>query len=209
MIMATDRCLKRDPDLGKKIDSAIIPGLQGGPHNATTAAIAIAAQEAATESFKKYGEQIRKNADVLAARLQENGIKLVGDGTESHLMIMDLTPISDGLGTQVAYAMDVAGIYANRNTVPHEPCSPFYPSGVRLGTPLVTTRGMKEAEMKMIADWIARVVERVKDHTMPQERSGRARFVKEFRDLADADEELLKIAAEVKVMTSKFPMFQS
>ncbi|MBP7876235.1 serine hydroxymethyltransferase, partial [Candidatus Woesebacteria bacterium] len=151
MILVTDRGLARDPELGKKIDSAIIPGLQGGPHNATTAAIAIAAQEAMKPKFKTYAKQIRKNADALATRLMKQGLELVGGGTETHLMVMDLTKIGIGLGVQVAFAMDVAGIYANRNTVPTEQGSPFYPSGVRLGTPLVTTRGMKEKEMVMIA----------------------------------------------------------
>jgi len=132
MILVTDRGLKRDSELGKKIDSAIVPGLQGGPHNATTAAIAIAAGEAARPEFTTYAKQIRKNAQALAQTLLAEGIFLVGGGTENHLMIMDLSPLGYGLGSQVAYAMDVAGMYANRNTVPTEPCSPFYPSGVRL-----------------------------------------------------------------------------
>lgn len=208
MILVTDRGLKRDPDLGSKIDSAIIPGLQGGPHNATTAAIAIAAEQASTDEFKRYAKQIRKNADALAATLMNKGLKLVGDGTQTHLMVIDLTPYSDGLGTQVAYAMDVAGIYANRNTVPHEPCSPFYPSGVRIGTPLVTTRGMKEPEMKLIGEWIARVVECVKDSVLPADKAARARFVADFRKQADEDERLLAIRAEVKELASSFPLFQ-
>jgi len=208
MILVTERGMKRDPELGSKIDSAIIPGLQGGPHNATTAAIAIAADEAAQPEFKRYAQQIRKNADVLAETLMARGLKLVGDGTENHLMVIDLTNLSDGLGTQVAYAMDVAGIYANRNTVPNEPCSPFYPSGVRIGTPLVTTRGMKEAEMKQIGNWIAEVVERVKDHELPKDKKERTKFVQEFREMADKDEELLNIRKDVSALAQQFPLFQ-
>ncbi len=208
MIMVTERGMERDPSLGKKIDSAIIPGLQGGPHNATTAAIAIAAEQAARPEFTEYAKQIRRNADALAASLKDRGVKLVGDGTETHLMVVDLTSYSDGLGTQVAYAMDVAGMYANRNTVPHEPCSPFYPSGIRLGTPLVTTRGMKEPEMEQIGEWIARVIDRVKDHTMPEDKTKRSAFVKEFRATADADSVLLGIEKEVAELTAKFPLFQ-
>lgn len=208
MILVTEHGLARDPDLGTKIDAAIIPGLQGGPHNATTAAIAIAAAEAAKPEFIAYAQQIRKNADMLAKTLVNNGLNLVGNGTQTHLMVIDLTSLSDGLGTQVAYAMDVAGMYANRNTVPHEPCSPFYPSGVRIGTPLVTTRGMKEAEMEKIGNWIARVVTCVQDSKLPAEKSKRAAFVSEFRKSADSDERLLAIRAEVTELARQFPLFQ-
>ena len=207
MILVTDRGLARDPELGKKIDAAIIPGLQGGPHNATTAGIAIAALEATRPEFKKYAQQIRKNADALAKALMDEGLTLVGGGTENHLMLIDLSAISPGLGTQVAYAMDVAGMYANRNTIPNEPVSPFYPSGIRLGTPLVTTRGMKEKEMKQIATWIAQVVEIVKDHTLPTEKTERSAFIKEFRQKAQFMTELLSIREEVTAMTKKFPLF--
>ncbi len=207
MIMVTERGLERDPKLGQKIDAAIIPGLQGGPHNATTAGIAIAAAEAMRPEFKAYGQQVRKNAQVLAKALQSEGLKLVGDGTENHLMLIDLTPQGFGLGTQVAFAMDVAGMYANRNSIPHEPCSPFYPSGVRLGTPLVTTRGMKETEMKQIAIWIAQVVELVKEYELPEERKNRSSFVKEFRQKVIKNEKLLAIRQEVISMAKKFPLF--
>ena len=207
MIMVTERGLQKDSELGKKIDSAIIPGLQGGPHNATTAAIAIAAQEASLPEFKAYGKQIRKNADALAKQLLANGLKLVGGGTETHLMVIDLTNISPGLGTQVAYAMDVSGLVANRNTVPNEPVGPFYPSGIRLGTPLVTTRGMKEPEMIKIADWIARVVEIVKDQTLPKEKTQRAQFIKQFKLWADQNQDLQKINQEVLALANKFELF--
>lgn len=206
-ILVTEKGLKKDPELGNKIDMAIIPGLQGGPHNATTAGIAIAAQEAMRPEFQAYSHQVVKNAQALASALQEEGLTLVGDGTENHLMLIDLTPQGFGLGTQVAYAMDLAGIYANRNSIPHEPCSPFYPSGVRLGTPLVTTRGMKEAEMKQIAKWIAQVVELVKDYELPQERKERSSFIKKFRQEIKDNAELKKIRVEVKELATKFPLF--
>ena len=208
MILVTHRGVARDPKLARKIDSAIIPGLQGGPHNATTAAIAIAAAEAATPKYKKYILQIRKNADALATALQSEGFKLVGDGTETHLMLVDLSPIGYGLGTQVAFALDVAGIYANRNTVPHEPCSPFHPSGLRLGTPLVTTRGMKEPQMKQIAQWIWQVTQLVKQYELPEDKKQRAAFVKEFQQTALALPELQKIRQEVVAFASKYPLFQ-
>ena len=207
MIMVTDRGLERDSTLGGKIDMAIIPGLQGGPHNATTAGIAIAAAEAMKPEFKAYGQQVMTNAQALAKSLQDEGLKLVGDGTENHLMLIDLTPQGFGLGTQVAFAMDVAGMYANRNSIPHEPCSPFYPSGIRLGTPLVTTRGMKEAEMNQIAGWIAQVVEIVKDYELPQDRKDRSKFIKEFRENVRNDQRLLEIREEVIKLAKKFPLF--
>jgi glycine hydroxymethyltransferase len=206
MIMVTERGLKRDPELGKKIDAAIIPGLQGGPHNATTAGIAIAAGEAAKPAFKKYAQQIIKNAQALAEELKKQGVKLVGDGTENHLMVIDLTNYGPGLGTQVAFAMDVAGIYANKNTIPDEPVSPFYPSGVRIGTPLVTSRGMKEAQMRQVARWIAQVIQVVKDEQLPAERTERAAFLKAFRARALKNKELLIIRKEVKALCKKFPL---
>jgi glycine hydroxymethyltransferase len=208
MILVTEQGLKREPKLGERIDSAIIPGLQGGPHNATTAGIAIAAAEATRPDFKKYAQQIKKNAQVLATALKAEGLTLVGGGTENHLLLVDLTPFGEGMGTQVAYAMDVAGMYSNRNTIPNEPCSPFYPSGLRLGTPMVTSRGMKAKEMKQIAGWIARVIERVKNNQLPSVVKERSKFVREFRLLADKDSELKKIRSEVKTLAMQFPLFK-
>jgi len=209
MIMVTDLGMKKDPKLGQKIDSAIIPGLQGGPHNATTAAIAIAAAQASTPEFKKYAKQIKLNATALANALKKKGMKLVGDGTETHLMLIDLTPYGIGFGTQAAFAMDVAGMYANRNTIPDEKGSPFTPSGLRIGTPLVTTRGMKEKEMEMIANWIYRAVEAVKEYQLPEDRKQRKAFLSNFRGEALENKELLKIREEVKALTKKFEMFSS
>jgi glycine hydroxymethyltransferase len=123
-------------------------------------------------------------------------------------MVLDLTAFGYGLGTQVAYALDVAGIYANRNVIPNEPCSPFYPSGLRIGTPLVTTRGMQEAEMEKIGQWIARVIDHVKDDTLPEDRPQRAPFIRAFKEKALADPYLLEIRQEVKEMAHQFPLFQ-
>jgi glycine hydroxymethyltransferase len=207
MILVTDRGLKKDPKLGMKIDSAIIPGLQGGPHNATTAAIAIAAKEASTPKFKQYARQIKKNAQALSEALKEQGLVLVGGGTENHLILIDLTPYGIGFGTQAAFAMDVAGIYANRNTIPSEQGSPFYPSGLRVGTPLVTTRGMKEPEMKKIADWIYRSIEIVKDQQLPEDKKQVQSFLTEFRKEASQNKKLLQIRKEVMELTKNFEMF--
>lgn len=207
MILVTDRGMKKEAKLGRMIDSAIIPGTQGGPHNATTAAIAIAAQEAQKPEFTKYIKQIRKNADALAKALLKEGLDLVGGGTETHLMLIDLSKVGYGLGKQVAFAMDVAGIYANANTVPSEVVSPFYPSGVRIGTPLVTSRGMKEKEMEMIASWIARVVDIVRAEELPRDKAERATFITKFQKKALKNKELKEIRKEVKALTKQFPLF--
>lgn len=208
MILVTKRGLKRDPKIGDRIDSAIIPGLQGGPHNATTAGIAIAAAEAATPKFKKYARQIRANATALADGLKSAGLDLVGNGTETHLLLVDLTKFGEGFGSQVAFAMDVAGMYGNRNTIPNEPCSPFYPSGIRLGTPLITTRGMKEPEMRKIAAWIAAVIEIVKGEQLPKDKKEWGRFLADFKKRAVKNPKLLKIRGEVTKLARKYPLFQ-
>lgn len=135
------------------IDRAIIPGLQGGPHNHQTAAIAVALYEAAQPSFKEYGHQIVKNAKTLADNLMSKGYQLVTGGTDNHLLLIDLTN-KGVIGAEAENALGRAGITVNKNTVPFDPRPPFSPSGIRLGTPALTTRGMKEPEMEHVANWI-------------------------------------------------------
>ena len=143
------------------IDKAVFPGLQGGPHNAATAGIAVAAKEALTPEFKTYAKNVVANAKALAAALMKRGFAVTTGGTDNHLMLIDLT--SKGVaGKPAAQALDKAGIVANYNAVPFDPRKPFDPSGLRIGTPAVTSRGMGEGEMEKLADWIDRVV---KDHT--------------------------------------------
>ena len=144
-------------ELAEKIDKAVFPGLQGGPHNHTTAAIAVALKEAATPEFKEYGHQIVRNAKALAAELTERGFNLVSGGTDNLLVLIDLTN-KKIIGNKAARALDRAGIICNSNTVPFDPRKPFSPSGVRIGTPAVTSRGMGEAEMKQIGAWIDQVI---------------------------------------------------
>lgn len=139
------------------IDRAIIPGLQGGPHNHQTAAIAVALKQALHPDFKKYGQQVAKNAKFLAEELSSRGFELVTGGTDTHLMVVDMTNKKIS-GKQAEKALGIAGITVNKNTVPFDPRSPFDPSGIRLGTPALTTRGMKEKEMKKVAAWIDEAV---------------------------------------------------
>lgn len=153
-LKSTERSRENLPTL---IDRAIIPGLQGGPHNHQTAAIAVALHEAAQPEFKEYGHQIVKNAKRLAKNLMDKGYELVTGGTDNHLLLVDLT--NKGItGADAEIALGAAGITVNKNTVPFDPRPPFSPSGIRLGTPALTTRGMKEAEMDQVAEWIDRAI---------------------------------------------------
>ncbi len=163
------------------IDRAVFPGLQGGPHNHTTAAIAVAAHEAMQPGFKDYARAIVANAKVLAADLAKRGFGVVTGGTDNHLLLIDVTN-KNVTGKVAAQALDKAGIVLNYNAVPFDPRKPFDPSGLRIGTPAVTSRGMGEAEMLRIGEWIDRVV------------------------AAPSDEALLaKIAGEVRDACAKFP----
>ncbi|MSQ24641.1 MAG: serine hydroxymethyltransferase [Chloroflexi bacterium] len=145
----------------RKIDSAVFPGLQGGPHNHTTAAIAVALHEALQPSFKDYAHQIVANAKALADTLLAEGFDLVTGGTDNHLILIDLTN-KEIPGKAAAKALDKAGLVANYNTVPYDPRRPFDPSGLRIGTPAVTTRGLREPEMRMIGRWMSQGVEAAK-----------------------------------------------
>jgi len=138
------------------LDKAVFPGLQGGPHNHTTAAIAVALHEAAQPAFRDYAAQIVANAAAFAAALSERGFNLVSGGTDNHLILVDLTPKGIG-GKPFAQALDRAGIVTNYNAIPDDPRPPFDPSGLRIGTAAVTSRGMGPGEMTAIAGWMDRV----------------------------------------------------
>jgi glycine hydroxymethyltransferase len=166
----------------KPVNSKLFPGLQGGPMMHTIAAKAICFKEAMTDEFKTYQKQTKANAAKLAEALASHGLRIVSGGTDNHLMLVDLRPKSV-TGKIVAAVLDKAAITVNKNMIPFDPEKPFVTSGIRIGTPAVTTRGMKEAEMVKIAEFINRAIE-----------------VRE-------DEEGLKgIAAEVKAFTRDFPM---
>jgi len=179
MIMVTEKGLKKDLELPQKIDKAVFPGLQGGPHENNIAAIAVCLKEASTPAFKKYGRQIVKNAKTLAQELLKYKFNLITGGTDNHLILIDLR--NKGIsGKETQIRLEKAGITINKNTIPFDPNPPFNPSGIRLGTPAITTRGMKEKEMKKIAAWINKVILNPKS--------------------------CLKIRKEVKNLCEKFPL---
>lgn len=165
----------------KAIDRAVFPGLQGGPHNHTTAAIAVALKEAASDDFKRYAQQVVANAKVLAESLAEHGFRLISGGTDNHLILIDVTPRGIN-GKPAAQALHKAGIECNYNSIPFDTRKPFDPSGIRIGTPSITSRGMTEQEMPQIATWIDRAVQ-----------------------CADDDAALDRIRAEVAEFCTAFP----
>ena len=167
--------------LAKQIDKAVFPGTQGGPLMHIIAAKAVALGEALTDEFKAYQTQIVKNAAVLADALRKNGIELVSDGTDNHLMLLKLTNFGI-TGKELEHRLDEVHITANKNTIPNDPNSPFVTSGLRIGTPAVTARGFKEKEMLLIADWIRDII-------------------------TDFDANKDRITAEVQALCAQFPIY--
>jgi glycine hydroxymethyltransferase len=158
-ILCKDRPMKDNPEerLPDRIDKAVFPALQGGPHNNTIAALAVCFHEAAQAEFKTYARQIVANAKALAKALADRGFHLVTGGTDNHLILVDVMKSRKIPGKPYAKALYEAGLETNFNSVPNDPRKPFSPSGLRIGTPAVTSRGMKETEMEQIADWMDRV----------------------------------------------------
>ncbi|WP_328902401.1 serine hydroxymethyltransferase [Streptomyces sp. NBC_00441] len=161
----------------RALDRAVFPGLQGGPHNQTTAAIGVALKEAATPEFRTYAHAVVANARALGEELAARGFDLVSGGTDNHLLLVDLTG-KNIPGKPAAKALDRAGIVANYNAVPYDPRKPFDPSGIRLGTPALTSRGVPVSEMARIAEWIDRVI------TGDEDTIGKVRA--EVKELMDA-----------------------
>lgn len=205
LVLVTEKGLEKDPETADKIDKAVFPGLQGGPHDNVTAAIAVCLHEANQPAFKRYARAIVANAKALADALVKQGCTLTTGGTDTHLMVVDLRP-QGVIGNIVAEALEVANIVVNKNSVPHDPNPPFYPSGIRLGTPAITTRGMKEREMKQIGEWIVSVIREVSHYRLPAEKEERGAFLKTVRAQLQKNRQLLSIATSVKLLTEKFPV---
>lgn len=161
-IAVTQKGRDKDLELAKKIDRAVFPGMQGGPHMNSIAGMAVAFEEASKPEFKQYAKQIVLNSKALADGLRQKGFKVFG--TDNHLMVVEI-----GDGKAMAVALEKAGIIVNANTIPHDPAGPFRPSGIRIGTPAETTRGMKEEDMVKIANWIAQVRDNMENEDMLKE----------------------------------------
>ncbi len=172
-------------EFAEKIDKAVFPGLQGGPHEHTIAAKAVAFKEAQTPEFRDYSAQIVKNAKAMAEELMALGLRLVSNGTDNHLMLVDVFKSKNLTGKEAEHALEVAGIYCNKNTIPFDERTPWDPSGIRIGTPVLTTRGMKESEMKEVARFIAKALDNAKDEA-----------------------KLRQIKADIKEFCSGFPFYK-
>jgi glycine hydroxymethyltransferase len=172
-------------EYAQAIDKAVFPGMQGGPLMHTITAKAVCFEEALKPSFKDYNQQIVKNAKVLAETLMKNGLRLVSGGTDNHLMLVDLTD-QHLTGLEAEVALGRAGITVNKNTIPNETKSPFVTSGLRVGTPAVTSRGMKEAEMRLVGNWIATVIKDI-----------------------HSDATIARVKKEVTEMSGKYPIYPS
>ena len=179
--------LTNNPDIAKKINSSIFPGMQGGPLEHVIAAKAVCFKEAMSDEFKKYSTQVIKNAKALGETLKKRGLKLISDGTDTHLILVDLT-LKNINGKELTEALDSVNITVNKNSIPFDPLSPSKTSGVRLGSPAGTTRGFKEAEFEIIGNIIADVIDAL--HT------------------DDKDKVLEKSKKAVLELTSKFPIYK-
>ena len=172
-------------NLAQRIDRAVFPGLQGGPHNHQTAAIAVALEEASKPKFKQYGRQVVKNARALAEKLLEHNFKLIAGGTDTHLVLIDLTNKNIS-GQEAETALDEVGITVNKNTIPFDERKPLDPSGIRLGTPALTTRGFNEEDMKVVADLIADIIHNPKKEMIKED-----------------------VKKKVKEITEKYPIYEN
>ena len=177
--------LCRDAEFGKQFNKAIFPGIQGGPLMHVIAAKAVAFKEALSDEFKVYQQQVLDNAKALADELVKKGFRIVSSGTDNHLMLVDLRS-KNITGKEAQFLLDEIGITANRNTIPFEPLSPFVTSGIRLGTPALTTRGLKEEDIREVADIIADVIENREDSAVIE-----------------------AVKAKVQAICKKFPLYEA
>jgi glycine hydroxymethyltransferase len=186
--------LTNDEELAKKINSAVFPGLQGGPLMHVIASKAVAFGEALKPEFKTYSKQVITNAQILAKTLMNRGLKITTNGTDCHLMVADLTPLKTVTGKEAEHALERAGLTCNKNAIPNDPRSPFVTSGLRFGTPASTSRGFKENEFEKIGNMIADVL-----HSYVETNSS-----SEINNNQNIE---LKIKNEVKSLCQKFPIY--
>ncbi|MBI4127584.1 MAG: serine hydroxymethyltransferase [Parcubacteria group bacterium] len=190
----------------EKIDKGVFPGMQGGPHEHTIAGIAVALKEAMKPEFREYAEQVVKNSKALAASLLSEGLKLVSGGSDNHLLMIDLRPFGPGRGIFMEKALEAAEISVNKQPIPNDPSPPYYPSGVRLGTAPLTSRGMKEAELEKAGALVARIVKEFATTEMPEDKEKRSEAVKEFVSTLEDSLVIKEVKAQVKALATKFPV---
>lgn len=206
LIMVTEKGLQKDPDLAKKIDKAIIPGTQGGPHMHSIAGIGVALKEAAEPAFKDYAARIVQNAKALGNALTQKGFSLVSGGTDNHLLLIDLSSTGVGRGKFFQLALECVGLSANMNAVPGDQGSALLPSGLRLGTPAMTSRGLGTAEMEHVATWIAAVADHIKEFQLPSTKEERAAVMKTFTESLATDPFYKTLHNEVIAFSHRFPL---
>ena len=204
LIMVTYKWLQKDPELSTKIDKSVFPGLQWGPHNHQTLAIAVALQESLSDEYKQMNHQIVKNAKALAKALENHGFEIPTWGTDNHLILAAVWKWRWGFMQE---ALDTAGITLNKNTIPNDPCTPFNPSGIRLWTPIMTQRGMKETQMQQVADLMFQVSEIIKDFSYIEDKEERKQQLKDFRNFISHNQELKDMRQKVKTLCSNFPIY--
>lgn len=190
----------------ERIDKAVFPGMQGGPHEHAIAGIAVALREAGRPEFKEYASQIVKNSKALAEALKSEGLRLVSGGTDNHLILVDLRGFGEGRGVFAEKALEAVGISTNKSPVPNDSAPPFYPSGLRLGTPALTSRGLKEEDMQKVAGWIAEIVKEAAREVLPEEKTARAEAVRNFTASLQARDLVKRISVEVRDFAIKFPV---
>ncbi|KAG2429396.1 hypothetical protein HYH02_014053 [Chlamydomonas schloesseri] len=192
-------------ELKDKIDQAVFPGLQGGPHNHTISALAVALKMANTEEFRTYQKQVVANCAALCGRLQQHGYKIVSDGTDNHLVLLDLKPAGID-GARVQTVLDAVSITLNKNSVPGDK-SAMVPGGIRIGTPALTTRGFQEKDFEQVADFIHRAIAIAKDCQAKTPAPGKLKEFKEYLEGAGAARpDIAALRAEVEALASSFPM---
>lgn len=197
-------------EIAHEIDMALMPGLQGGPHLHTIAGIGVALERAKSPEFREYARQTVKNAQKLAEVLMNgsstgSGLEVVSGGTDKHLVLVDLRN-KNITGWHVAWALEEANIITNRNTVPNESGSPFYPSGLRMGTPAITVRGMKEKEMELIGGWILEIIDVLGSREMPTDPEVRKQHLADFMEEIKANIKIKEIKDQVVKLTCQFPI---
>ncbi len=205
MIMVSELWVERDPDLVKKIDKSVFPGLQGWPHNHQTLAIAVALWESLTPEFRAMNAQIIKNAKVLASELENHWFDVATGGTDNHLVLAWVGKWRWGF---MQDALDSAWMALNKNTIPGEPCSPFNPSGIRMWTPVLTQRWMKEDDVKFVALKMKEVSDIISHFEYAPTKAERIALKKEFKGFIKSSQELKNIRKEINELCRKFPIYK-